>query len=125
MNFVLKPWKVGGEVLELLETVYHLANSAKVNSKNCKKAAGRIKAWEHIVKNCMKEYQKTDDVETHVECLSNLMKYLEELRDLIEDYSNKNFLKKRFDDALSANNAPFSFKNKFENVQILWQPLKF
>ena len=66
MNFVLKPWKVGGEVLELLETVYHLANSAKVNSKNCKKAAGRIKAWEHFVKNCMKEYQKTDDGETHV-----------------------------------------------------------
>eukprot|EP00945_MAST-04E_sp_MAST-4E-sp1_P002747 g2747.t1 len=45
------------------------------------------------------------------------MKYLEELRDLIEDYSNKNFLKKRFDDALSANNAPFSFKNKFEKIE--------
>ena len=45
-------------VFDVFSKIYALAEQAKSNKANCKKAATRCRGIESIVKNCQKEYQR-------------------------------------------------------------------
>ena len=45
-------------VFDIFSKIYALADQAKSNKDNCKKAATRCRGIESIVKNCQKEYQR-------------------------------------------------------------------
>ena len=46
------------KVFEVFGKIYELAEQAKSNKSNCKKAAIRCKGVENIIKNCLKEYDR-------------------------------------------------------------------
>ena len=46
------------KVFEVFGKIYELAEQAKSNTSNCKKAATRCRGVENIINNCVKEYKR-------------------------------------------------------------------
>ena len=46
------------KVFEVFGKIYELAEQAKANTSNCKKAATRCRGVESIINNCVKEYKR-------------------------------------------------------------------
>ena len=46
------------KIFEVFGKIYKLAEQAKANTSNCKKAATRCRGVESIINNCVKEYKR-------------------------------------------------------------------
>ena len=96
-------------VFDIFSKIYALAEQAKSNKANCKKAATRCRGIESIVKNCQKEYQRYGGMSDEQRGgFDLLLKHVRELEGVVTKYSKRNFIMR----GLKAN----SFKTKYEEI---------
>ena len=78
-------------VLEVFGKIYDLAETAKSNVSNCRKAAARCKSLSSIIDNCVKQYSRYGGMD-EAQCggFDMLLTHITQMHDLIAKYSKKN-----------------------------------
>ena len=97
------------KVFEVFGKIYELAEQAKANTSNCKKAATRCRGVESIINNCVKEYKRYNGMnDEQREGFDLLLDHVKQLQKLVTKYSKRNFIMR----GLKAN----SFKSSYEEL---------
>ena len=79
------------QVFEVFGKIYELAEQAKSNQSNCKKAATRCRGVENIINNCLKEYKRYGGINYEQrEGFIQLMEHISKLQKLVTKYSKQN-----------------------------------
>ena len=101
-----------GKLFSIFNKIYEIADQAKQNIKNCKKAATRCKTYEKIICECIVAYKENGvdlSDRKHNKGVRDLKGSVEELKDLLEKYSKGSTFFGRFKKAKS-------FKDEFEEM---------
>ena len=101
-----------GKLFSIFNKIYEIADQAKQNIKNCKKAATRCKTYEKIICECIVAYKENGvdlSDRKHYKGVRDLKVSVEELKDLLEKYSKGSTFFGRFKKAKS-------FKDEFEEI---------
>ena len=101
-----------GKLFSIFNKIYEIADQAKQNIKNCKKAATRCKTYEKIICECIVAYKENGvdlSDRKHNKGVRDLKGSVEELKDLLEKYSKGSTFFGRFKKAKS-------FKDEFEEI---------
>ena len=86
-----------------------MAEQAKTNKSNCKKAATRCRGVENIINNCVKEYKRYNGMNDEQRGgFDLLLDHVRQLQKLVTKYSKRNFIMR----GLKAN----SFKSSYEEL---------
>ena len=81
-----------GKLFSIFNKIYEIADQAKQNIKNCKKAATRCKTYEKIICECIVAYKENGvdlSDSKHNKGVRDLKGSVEELKDLLEKYSKE------------------------------------